>query len=160
MDLGSPRHRTQIPDKIPPRRHDLYRPRYPSMPVDVHSSFWAGHLNQVGSGRPPPYFPSPSTLAPYNAAAGRSSGFAGRRGENAASGDGETRGVYGNYTGEENHERENKKARVEKSGASNVDFDNTMSSARDHGSGGISTNESEKQTADGMNDAGDDIEMV
>ncbi|KAF7896131.1 hypothetical protein EAF00_006146 [Botryotinia globosa] len=160
MDLGSPRHRAPIAEKMPPRRHDLYRPRYPSMPVDAHSSFWAGHLNQMGSSRPPPYFPSPSTLAPYNAAAGRSSGFAGGRDEQTASGDGETRGVYGNYAGEENHERQNKRARIERSGASNANFDNTMSSTRDDGSGGMSKNESENQTANSMNGAGDDTEMV
>ncbi|KAF5869271.1 uncharacterized protein Bfra_011079 [Botrytis fragariae] len=167
MDLGSPKHRAPIPAKVPPRRHDLYRPRYPSMPVDANTSFWAGHLNQVGSSRPPPYFPSPWTLAPHNAAAGGLSSFEGVGRESTASAnggsafaDGETRGVYGNYTDGENHERENKKARVERSDAGNLYFDNTCNSTRDHGSGGISRDEGEKQTANSMNDAGDDIEMV
>ncbi|KAF7946556.1 hypothetical protein EAE96_009553 [Botrytis aclada] len=176
MGLGSPRHRAPIPAKAPPRRHDNYRPRYPSMPVDANTSFWAGHLNQVGPSRPPPYFPSPSTLAPYNAAAdgeaySGSSGFTGGRDGNTASGNGgnrngfvggETQGVYGNYTGEESYERENKKARVERSGAGNADFDNNMSSTRDNESGGMSRDEkeNEEQTAHGMNDDGDDIDMV
>ncbi|TGO53876.1 hypothetical protein BCON_0116g00200 [Botryotinia convoluta] len=160
MDLGSPKHRAPIPAKIPPRRHYLYRPCYPSIPVDANSSFWAGHLNQVGSSRPPPYFPSPSTLAPYNAAAGRSSGSMGVGGRSTASGDGQSRGVYGNYTGGENHERENKKARVERSDAGNGDLDNTSSSTGDNGSDGILRDEGEKQTANSMNDAGDDVEMV
>ncbi|KAF7932447.1 uncharacterized protein EAE98_003746 [Botrytis deweyae] len=159
MDLGSPRHRAPLLEKTSPRRHDLYRPRYPSMPVDANSSFWAGHLNQTGSSRPPPYFPSPSTLAPSNTAAGVLSGFSGARDENTASGDGEIRGVYGNYTGEESYERENKKARVERSDASNVDSDNTMSATRDNGSDGMPENESEKQNVNDVNDAGGDVEM-
>ncbi|TGO25064.1 hypothetical protein BPAE_0088g00160 [Botrytis paeoniae] len=167
MDLGSPKHRAPILAKVTPRRHDIYRPRYPSMPVDANSSFWAGHLNQVGSSRPPPYFPSPSTLAPYNAVAGRLSGFTGGRDGNTAGGntgnafaEEEIRGVYGNYKGGESHERETKKARVERFDASNIDFNNTLSSTRDNGSGGMSRNEGEKQTANSMNDAGDDIKMV
>ncbi|TGO91911.1 hypothetical protein BPOR_0015g00210 [Botrytis porri] len=166
MDFGSPKHRAQIPAEGPPRRHDVYRPHYPSMSVDAHSSFWAGHLNQAshntGTNRPPPYFPSPSTLAPHNDVAGGASGPMGVDGGNTASGDGEIRGVYGNYTSGENHERENKKARVDRPGPSNLDFDfdNTSSLFANNERGEMSRDESEKQRVNGIKDAGDDVEMV
>ncbi|TEY78596.1 hypothetical protein BOTCAL_0047g00200 [Botryotinia calthae] len=172
MDLGSPKHKTAIPAKDQPLRPDLYRPRYPSMPVDANSSFWAGHLNQTSTSRPPPYFPSPATLAPYNAAADEvyheSFGFAGVGDGRTADGDmgndfadGETRGVYGNYIDGESHERENKKARVDRSDVGNADFDDhLLDSTRNNGGGGMSTDENEKQVVDGMNIAGDDVEKV
>lgn len=142
------------------------------MPVDANSSFWAGHLNETSTSRPPPYFPSPSTLAPYNAAAGEfyhgSFGFAGVGDRSAVDGnigndfaDRETRGVYGNYTDGESQERENKKARVERNGVGKVGFDDyLLDSTGNNGGGGISRDESEKQVVDGVNVAGDDVEMI
>ncbi|KAM0127257.1 hypothetical protein ACHAO1_009600 [Botrytis cinerea] len=171
VDLGSPKHKATIPAQGQPLRPNLYRPRYPSMPVDANSSFWAGHLNETSTSRPPPYFPSPSTLAPYNAAADgfyhESSGFAGVGDGSAADGNmgndfahGETRGVYGNYTDGENQGRENKKARVGRNSTGKGRFDDhLLDSTGDNRGGGMSRDESEKKVVDSINVAGDDVEM-
>ncbi|KAF7866886.1 hypothetical protein EAF04_005727 [Stromatinia cepivora] len=147
MDLGSPKPRTraqalaQAEMQASNPKFDASRSTYHAMPVDVHTSFWAGQLStsfantdaDIDTDNPPPYTPMSPSFPPVHSASTDtnadanantkncvgSSGHAGMGDVSSASGYigysstyGENQGVFGNYASAESDERERKKVRV------------------------------------------------
>lgn len=173
MDLGSPKSKAQTQAKTNASRYDRYRPRYPSMPVDANTSFWAGHLNQSqfqssanNTSQLPPHSPNPTnTHSPYNPANGKAydgpsgsdmgdistaSGYIGYDSAWKAN-----QGVFGNYADADSHEREKKKVRVNRIGEEEQNHEGEEWRLLQEGiREGIN-----QKAVDGVDVAGDDTEM-